>query len=52
VWLHTCTLDDVAAIPFYRRNGFVPYKREFEIFDDPRITGLLPADCAPGVPLL
>ncbi|HEY3674483.1 MAG TPA: GNAT family N-acetyltransferase [Candidatus Tumulicola sp.] len=52
VWLHTCTLDDRAAVPFYRRNGFVPYKRQFEIADDPRMTGLLPVDCAPEVPLL
>ena len=52
VWLHTCTLDDPAAIPFYRRTGFVPYKRQFEIADDPRISGLLPVDCAPGIPLL
>jgi ribosomal protein S18 acetylase RimI-like enzyme len=52
VWLHTCTLDDPFAIPFYRRNGFVPYKRQFDIFDDPRVIGMLPADIAPGVPLL
>jgi GNAT superfamily N-acetyltransferase len=52
VWLHTCTLDDPAAMPFYRRNGFVPYKRQFEIMDDPRTIGLLPAGCAPGVPIL
>jgi ribosomal protein S18 acetylase RimI-like enzyme len=52
VWLHTCTLDDRAAIPFYRRNGFVPYKRQIEISNDPRTIGLLPVDCAPDVPLL
>jgi GNAT superfamily N-acetyltransferase len=52
VWLHTCTLDDPAAIPFYRRNGFVPFKRQFEVMDDPRMNGLLPGDCAPNVPLL
>ena len=28
VWLHTCTLDDAAALPNYRKRGFVPFKQE------------------------
>jgi GNAT superfamily N-acetyltransferase len=28
VWLHTCTLDDAAALPNYLARGFRPYKRE------------------------
>jgi GNAT superfamily N-acetyltransferase len=28
VWLHTCTLDDAAAMPNYLRRGFKPFKRE------------------------
>lgn len=28
VWLHTCTLDDPAALPNYLARGFVPYKKE------------------------
>ena len=28
VWLHTCTLDDPAALPNYRARGFRPYKEE------------------------
>ena len=52
VWLHTCTLDDPAALPFYRRRGFVAYKRAIEVADDPRLTGLLPKDAAPQVPIL
>jgi GNAT superfamily N-acetyltransferase len=28
VWLHTCTLDDPAALPNYQARGFVPYKKE------------------------
>ena len=28
VWLHTCTLDDRAALPNYLKRGFVPYKEE------------------------
>lgn len=28
VWLHTCTLDDPAALPNYVRRGFTPYREE------------------------
>jgi ribosomal protein S18 acetylase RimI-like enzyme len=28
VWLHTCSLDDVAALPNYVARGFLPYRRE------------------------
>ena len=28
VWLHTCTLDDPAALPNYERRGFQSYKTE------------------------
>jgi GNAT superfamily N-acetyltransferase len=28
VWLHTCTLDDPAALPNYRKRGFREYGRE------------------------
>lgn len=28
VWLHTCTLDDPAALPNYVRGGFRPFKSE------------------------
>jgi GNAT superfamily N-acetyltransferase len=28
VWLHTCTLDDKAALPNYLKRGFRPYKSE------------------------
>ena len=28
VWLHTCSLDDPAALPNYRARGFTPYKEE------------------------
>lgn len=52
VWLHTCTLDHPGAIAFYRKCGFEPYKRQFEISDDPRSAGLLPLDAAPHIPLL
>jgi GNAT superfamily N-acetyltransferase len=28
VWLHTCTLDDPAALPNYVKRGFNPFKQE------------------------
>lgn len=50
--VHTCTLDHPAALAFYQRSGFVPYAREIEIVEDPRLSGLLPMDAAPHVPLI
>ena len=52
VWVHTCTLDHPAALSAYRRAGFTAYKRTIERFPDPRLRGLLPADCAPQLPLV
>ncbi len=52
VWVHTCTLDHPSALAFYQRHGFTPYARAIETFVDPRLTGHLPRDCAPHVPLL
>lgn len=52
VWLHTCTLDHPAALAFYRRSGFVPYRRQIEVEDDPRLDGTLPPGSAPHVPLI
>ncbi|WP_294137862.1 GNAT family N-acetyltransferase [Sphingobium sp.] len=51
-WVHTCTLDSPAALGFYIKAGFVPTRREIEIFADPRLAGILPRDCARHVPLL
>ena len=39
-WLHTCTLDHPKALAVYQQAGFVPYKREEKIIDDPRVLGL------------
>jgi GNAT superfamily N-acetyltransferase len=52
VHVHTCTLDHPAALPAYRTAGFQAYKRAIERFPDPRLTGILPRDSAPQVPLL
>lgn len=40
LWLHTCTADSPAAIPFYMKMGFEPYATGIEIGDDPRHSGL------------
>jgi GNAT superfamily N-acetyltransferase len=52
VWVHTCNLDHPSALAFYIRSGFVPFKRQIEVYDDPRVTGIQPRDAAPGVPVL
>lgn len=52
VWVHTCTLDHPAAVPFYVRSGFTPFERHVEVSDDPRLIGALPGSAAPDVPLL
>jgi GNAT superfamily N-acetyltransferase len=52
LWVHTCSLDHPRAVAFYRGAGFRPYKRAIEVADDPRLTGDLPRDAAPQVPLI
>jgi ribosomal protein S18 acetylase RimI-like enzyme len=52
VWLHTCNLDAPAALTFYMKCGFRPYKRAIEVADDPRIRGILPENLAPHVPII
>jgi len=51
-WVHTCHLDSPAALPFYQRSGFTPFKIMVEVLDDPRSKGLLPESVAPHVPLI
>lgn len=43
LWLHTCTLDHPRALALYQKAGFVPYKQETKVIDDPRALGLIPA---------
>lgn len=52
LWLHTCTLDAPGALEFYRRSGFTPYAVGVEVYDDPRVTGVLPRDAARQVPMI
>ena len=51
VILNTCTLDHPGALAFYQRHGFAITRSEVDIVDDPRLTGLLPRDAAPHIPL-
>jgi GNAT superfamily N-acetyltransferase len=52
LWVHTCTLDHPAALAFYMRSGFRPYELLVEVADDPRLTGHLPPDAAPQMPII
>ena len=52
VWLHTCTFDHPAAVPFYLGRGFRAFKFAIEVSDDPRLTGHLPRDAARQIPLI
>ena len=52
LWVHSCTLDHPSALGFYRAQGFEAYRREIEIFPDPRLSGHLPETAAPQIPLV
>lgn len=51
-WVHTCTLDHPGALAFYRRSGFKPYKMQIEVMPDPRVTGVIPKNCAAHIPII
>jgi GNAT superfamily N-acetyltransferase len=52
LWVHTCTHDHPSSVAFYVRSGFRPYEYLVEVADDPRLTGHLPEDAAPQIPLI
>ena len=52
VWLHTCTLDHPAALAFYRRSGFRPFRRQVEVVEDPRLNGTVQRGVARHVPII
>ncbi len=43
VWLHTCTLDDPAALPNYLKRGFKPFKTEKYSVELPAMESVPPA---------
>jgi len=51
-WVHTCSFDHPAALGFYQRSGFRPYKVMVEVHKDPRLTGHLPRHASPAAPLV
>ena len=52
VRVNTCSLDHPAALKAYLKAGFRAVKRAFESFPDPRLSGTLPRDAAPHVPIV
>jgi GNAT superfamily N-acetyltransferase len=52
VWVHTCSFDHPAALVFYQRSGFRPFRRQVEISDDPRLDGRAPRSAAKHVPVI
>lgn len=52
LWVHTCNYDHPNALAFYQRSGFRPYQVMVEVHPDPRLTGHLPKDASPAVPLI
>ena len=52
LWVHTCTFDHPHALGFYQRSGFVAFRRQVEIANDPRLDGTLPRDMAKHVPVI
>jgi GNAT superfamily N-acetyltransferase len=52
LWVHTCTFDHPNALAFYQRSGFRPYQVMVEIHPDPRLTGHLPKEASPQVPIV
>jgi GNAT superfamily N-acetyltransferase len=51
-WVRTCTFDHSSALGFYLRSGFIPFRRQIEIADDPRPDGTLSRKEAPHVPII
>ena len=52
VWVHTCTFDHPAALAFYQRSGFRPFRRQIEVADDPRLDGTAKRGAARHVPMI
>jgi GNAT superfamily N-acetyltransferase len=52
MWVHTCTFDHPNALGFYQRSGFRPYQVMVEVHPDPRLTGHLPKEASPQVPII
>nr|WP_245404640.1 GNAT family N-acetyltransferase [Ancylobacter gelatini] len=51
-FVHTCSNDHPAALGFYRKAGFKPVAQMVEVVDDPRLSGVLPREAAPHIPII
>ena len=51
LWVHTCTFDHPRALELCQQAGFIPFKMQLEVLDDPRINGTIPKTAAPHIPL-
>ena len=51
-WLHTCTLDHPAALAFYQRSGFRPFRRQVEVVGNSRLNGTVQRGVARHVPII
>ncbi|CAK0750212.1 GNAT family N-acetyltransferase [uncultured Gammaproteobacteria bacterium] len=49
--VNTCTFDHPKALSLYCSLGFSPMRHVTRMITDPRLTGLLPLDAAPHIPL-
>ncbi|HLI10859.1 MAG TPA: GNAT family N-acetyltransferase [Alphaproteobacteria bacterium] len=47
LWVHTCNLDHPRALQTYQRAGFVAYKQDKRVIDDPRLSGLMGSPVTP-----
>jgi GNAT superfamily N-acetyltransferase len=52
LWVHTCTYDHPSALSFYQRSGFRAFRRQIEISDDPRLSGVLPRAASAQIPII
>ena len=49
--VNTCTFDHPTALGLYQRMGFIITRSVMRQVQDPRLSGLLPLDAAPHIPL-
>src|SRR5262249_13107160 len=52
LWLHTCTFDHPAALPFYQRAGFRPFRRQIGGAAAPPLDGTAPREVGRHVPVI
>lgn len=51
VIVNTCNFDHPAALRLYEHMGFEIVRTANRVIADPRLSGLMPVDCAPHIPI-